>query len=193
MRQETKYGTYSLTSPSIKNGPSSFFLCPSFWIVNDDDPKESIRVRTCQVCNTSCSHTWLSRGQTMVSKTEKRPLEDQTPKEGEYLVMAPVHIPPTMNDSSVWFSTSYLGLVTVVDHENYRCSWRNVSLPRWLLVAERWHAVSTVLGGGTKYESIEVFSGVAAIFLRVFMGNGLRRGFVAMGDALKRRCEEGYY
>jgi hypothetical protein len=126
----------------------------------------------------------------MVSKTDRIPLDDQTPKEGEYLMMSPVHIPPTMNDSSVWVSTTSLGVVTVVDHENYRCSWRNVSLPRWLLSAERWLAVSTVLGGGTKYESIEVFSGVAAIFLRIFMGSGLKKGFIAMGEALKKRCEE---
>jgi hypothetical protein len=126
----------------------------------------------------------------MVSKTDRIPLDDQTPKEGEYLMMSPVHIPPTMNDSSVWVSTTSLGVVTVVDHENYRCSWRNVSLPRWLLSAERWLAVSTVLGGGTKYESIEVFSGVAAILLRIFMGSGLKKGFVAMGEALKKRCEE---
>jgi len=137
-------------------------------------------------------HEWnpFVRGKTMVTKTDKKPLDDQTPKEGEYLIMSPVHIPPTMNDSSVWLSTTSLGLITVVDNENYRCSWRNVSLPRWLLCAERWYAVSTVLGGGTKYESIEVFTGIAAIFLMIFMSNGLRKGFAAMGEALKKRCEE---
>jgi len=136
-------------------------------------------------------HEWnpFVRGQAMVSKIDKTPLDDQMPKEGEYLMMSPVHIPPTMNDSSV-FSTSSLGIVTVVDHENYRYSWINISLPRWVLSAERWLAVSTVLGGGTKYESIEIFNGFAAIFLRIFMGSGLKKGFIAMGEALKKRCEE---
>jgi hypothetical protein len=50
--------------------------------------------------------------------------------------------------------------------------------------------VSTVLGGGTKYESIEVFTGFAAYFLKLFMGSGLRKGFTAMGEGLKKRCEE---
>src|SRR5258705_206227 len=69
-----------------------------------------------------------SRGQTIVSKTDKKPLNDQTPREGAYLLMSPVHIPPTMDDASVWLSSSSLELITVIDHENYRCSWRYVSL-----------------------------------------------------------------
>ena len=126
----------------------------------------------------------------MVTKTDKKPLDDQTPKEGEYLIMSPVHIPPTMNDSSVWLSTTSLGLITVVDNENYRCSWRYVSLPHWLLSADRWQAVSTVLGGGTKYESLIVFTGLAAYIMRLFLKSGLQKGFVEMGEALKNRCEK---
>ena len=131
-----------------------------------------------------------SRRQTMVSKTNKKPLEDQTPKEGEYLLMSPVHIPPTMDDASVWFPSSSLEVITTVDHENYRCSWRYISLPHWLLCADRWQALSTVEGGGTKYESIEVFTGLAAYFLKIFLRSGLKKGFTAMGEGLKKRCEE---
>lgn len=50
--------------------------------------------------------------------------------------------------------------------------------------------MSTVGGGGTKYESIEVFTGLAAYFLKFFLGSGLKKGFVEMGEALKKRCEE---
>jgi len=137
-------------------------------------------------------HEWnpFVRCQTVVSKIDHQALEDQTLRPSEYVLMSPVHIPPTMDDSSVWVSTSSLALVTVVDHENYRYSWKYVSLPRWLLSVERWVGVSTVLGGGTKYESMEVFKGIAAIFLRIFIGKGLKKGFVAMGEALKTRCEE---
>jgi hypothetical protein len=126
----------------------------------------------------------------MVSKADKKPLDDQTPREGGHLLMSPVHIPPTMDDSSVWFPSSSLELITVIDHENYRCSWIYISLPHWLLCAERWQAVSTVVGGGTKYESIEVFTGLAAYFLKFFLGSGLKKGFTEMGEALKKRCEE---
>lgn len=131
-----------------------------------------------------------SRAQTMVSKTDNKPLEDQTAKEGEYLMMSPVHIPPTMDDSSVWFPSSSLEVITVVDHVNHRCSWRYISLPQWLLCANRWQALSAVEGGGTKYESVEVFTGLAAYILKIFLANGLKKGFTAMGESLKRRCEE---
>jgi hypothetical protein len=95
-----------------------------------------------------------------------------------------------MDDSSVWFPSSSLELLTVVDHQNYRCSWRYMSLPHWLLCSNRWQALSTVEGGGTKYESIIVFTGLVAYILRIFMASGLKKGFVATGEALKKRCEE---
>lgn len=95
-----------------------------------------------------------------------------------------------MDDSSVWFPSSSLEVITVVDHENYRCSWRYISLPRWVLSADRWQALSTTEDGKTKYESIEVFSGVAAYFLKFFMASGLKKGFDAMGEGLKKRAEE---
>jgi hypothetical protein len=95
-----------------------------------------------------------------------------------------------MDDASVRFPSSSLELITVIDHENYRCSWKYIALPSWLLSTDRWQAVSTVLGGGTKYESITVFSGFAAYFVKFFMGNGLQKGFEAQGESLKKRCEE---
>ena len=125
----------------------------------------------------------------MVSKTDNKPLADQTAKEGEHLLMSPVHIPPTMDDASVWFPSSSLELITTIDHENYRCSWRYISLPQWLLSATRWQALSVVAGGKTKYESVEVFTGVVAYVLKVVLRSGLRKGFEAMGEGLKRRSE----
>jgi len=50
--------------------------------------------------------------------------------------------------------------------------------------------LSAVEGGGTKYESIIVFTGLVAYILRIFMASGLKKGFVATGEALKKRCEE---
>lgn len=45
-------------------------------------------------------------------------------------------------------------------------------------------------GGGTKYESIEVFEGLAAWLLKWFMAANLRKSVKAMGEALKQRAEE---
>lgn len=45
-------------------------------------------------------------------------------------------------------------------------------------------------GGGTKYESIEVFEGLAAWLLKWFMAANLRKSVKAMGEALKHRAEE---
>ena len=95
-----------------------------------------------------------------------------------------------MDDASVWFSSSSLGLITTIDHKNYRCSWRYISLPQWLLSATRWQALSVVEGGKTKYESFEVFGGVLAYVLKVVLGSGLKKGVEAMGEGLKRRSEE---
>lgn len=77
----------------------------------------------------------------------------------------------------------------MVDHENYRCSWTFISFPKWLLSAVRWQALS-VVGGKTKYESIEVFTGPLAWFLRIFMKSGLKKGFEEMGAGLKARSEQ---
>jgi len=130
------------------------------------------------------------RGITVVSKTNRVPLDDQTLREGKYLLMSPVHVPPTMEDSSVWLPTSSFNLVTAVDHENYSCSWISMlKVPRWLLYTDRWQALSTAEGGETRYETIEVFTGLAAYILKIFMANGLKKGFVAMAEGLKNRSE----
>jgi hypothetical protein len=93
-----------------------------------------------------------------------------------------------MNDSSVWFPSSSLEVITVVDHQNYCLAWRYISLPRWLLSAVRWQTL-TVEGGKTRYESVEAFNGLLVYVLKYLIRGGLQRGFEAMGQALKDRSE----
>lgn len=128
----------------------------------------------------------------MVSKSNGKPLDDQTPKEGQHILMSPVHLPPTMDDASVWFPSSSLDIITLIDHENHRCSWRYVSsmsLPGWVLGSNRWQALSTTGDGKTKYESVEVFTGLVAYILKYFMAGNLKKGFEAMGEGLKKWAE----
>lgn len=63
-------------------------------------------------------------------------------------------------------------------------------MPRWLLNAERWQVLIEVEGGKTRYETFETFGGILAYLIRVFLRSGLKKGFVAMAEGLKRRAEE---
>ena len=86
-------------------------------------------------------------------------------------------------------STSALERIKVVDHENHRAVWVNIDLPRFLLRAERWQALSVDSSGKTKYESIEVFGGILAWLVYLFVGKNLTLGFNAQADGLKHRAE----
>lgn len=95
-----------------------------------------------------------------------------------------------MTDSPGLFQKqSAFEIITVLDHENYRCAWENIEMPRWIMNAERWQWL-TVVNGKTRYESQEVFGGLAAYFIRFFLKGKLQEGFSAMGQALKKRAEE---
>lgn len=64
-----------------------------------------------------------------------------------------------------------------------------ISMPEWMMGANRWQALSTTGDGKTKYESVEVFTGLAAWILKFFMAGNLKKGFEAMAEGLKRRAE----
>ncbi|KAF7972271.1 hypothetical protein HWV62_18602 [Athelia sp. TMB] len=135
------------------------------------------------------------RAQTIVSKdSSQTPLTDEAPTTGSHLLISRVHIPPTMDDASVRSPGSALERITVMDHENYRCAWVYIKLPRWLLSAERWQVLSVVEGEGghevTRYDTEETFGGILAYVVKFFMRGGLTQGFQAMADALKKRAED---
>ncbi|EGO02924.1 hypothetical protein SERLA73DRAFT_176393 [Serpula lacrymans var. lacrymans S7.3] len=125
-----------------------------------------------------------------LTDARKNPLADQTPSVGSYLLISPVHIPPTMSDK--WLPSSAFERITALDRDNFRVAWENIEMPRWLLNAERWQALSEVEGepGKTRYETIEVFGGVVAYIVKVLFRKGLNEGFAAMAEGLKRRSEE---
>ncbi|THH18939.1 hypothetical protein EW146_g2144 [Bondarzewia mesenterica] len=126
------------------------------------------------------------RQQTVVDAKSKNALPDQTPKEGQRLIMK-VHIPPTMDDSKSFQNTEEL--ITHVDNANFRVAWKYATLPEWLLRAERWQTLSEAGPGKTKYETREVFGGILAYVIRMFMRKGLEEAFEGMATALKSRSE----
>ncbi|KAG6906412.1 hypothetical protein DXG01_014065 [Tephrocybe rancida] len=127
------------------------------------------------------------RGQTITNKSGD-PLPDQTPAEGQYLLIAPVHLPPTMGEPGWFQKQSAFEIITTVDHENFRVAWENIALPRFLLSAERWQLLS-VVDGKTKYETYEVFGGIFAYVVRFFMYQKLVLGFNAQAEGLKKHAE----
>ena len=120
----------------------------------------------------------------------KNPLPDQTPAEGQYLLIAPVHLPPTMGEPGWFQAQSAFERISAVDHEKYRVAWINIALPKFLMSAERWQAVSVTEDGKTKYETTEVFGGIFAYLVKFFMYEKLVHGFTAQGEGLKKRAEE---
>ncbi|KAG6866338.1 hypothetical protein C0991_005805 [Blastosporella zonata] len=129
----------------------------------------------------------MSRGQTITDKSGN-PLPDQTPAVGQYLLIAPVHLPPTMGEPGWFQKQSAFEKITTVDHENFRVAWVNIALPKFLLSAERWQALS-VVDGKTKYETVEVFGGLAAYIVKFFMYQKLVLGFNAQAEGLKKYAE----
>lgn len=131
------------------------------------------------------------RGQIVVDAS-KTPLEDQTPVEGQYLYIYPVHLPPTMGKPT-WFQKQSAFLkISTVDRGNYRTAWQGV-LPSFVLSTHRWQALSTVGEGEeqkTRYETIEVFGGALAYVVKFFMQAKLKQGFDAMSEGLKQRSEQ---
>ncbi|KAF8064013.1 hypothetical protein FPV67DRAFT_1420573 [Lyophyllum atratum] len=128
-----------------------------------------------------------SRGQTIVDKSKNK-LPDQTPAEGQYLLIAPVHLPPTMGEPGWFQEQSAFEIITTVDHENHRVAWANIALPKFLLSAERWQTLS-VVDGKTKYETREVFGGIIAYLVKFFMYEKLVQGFRAQAEGLKKQAE----
>jgi hypothetical protein len=116
-------------------------------------------------------------------------LADQTPSVGRKLVIC-AHLPLTMGTLRFMESLNIIVRITTIDHENYRAAWVGDSrLPNWLLRGERWQML-TVEEGKTKYESVEVFSGIIAYVVKFFTGEKLVLGVKAMMEGLKSRAEE---
>lgn len=120
----------------------------------------------------------------------KEIIADQTPSEGSFLQLT-VNIPPTMDEPGLFGKMPVFAKVTTIDHTNHRASWGAEGFPKFILHTERWQALSVdEATGRTKYETIEVFGGVLAYFVKFFVGKNLVLGFQAFADCLKK-CAEG--
>jgi len=129
------------------------------------------------------------RVQTLVNSS-KEPLSDQTPREGALIKMS-VHIPPTMEKPGLFGKNSAFVKITTIDHVNHRAAWCTEGLPKFLLRTERWQALGVdVATGTTKYETIEVFGGILAYFIKFFIAKNLALSFKAAADTLKKYAED---
>ncbi|EPQ55908.1 hypothetical protein GLOTRDRAFT_116062 [Gloeophyllum trabeum ATCC 11539] len=163
-------GVFSITRSTVINAPRE-----KVWNVLLDFPKYS---------------EWnpFVRAQTIVDRS-KKPLPDQTPAAGKYLLMS-THIPPTMGPGSGMQRQSAFEIITHVDNENFRVAWRNIAAPAWILWAERWQTLTDAGEGKTRYQTTEVFGGLAAYIVKWLFGEKLKFSFEEMGRALKERSEQ---
>jgi len=106
--------------------------------------------------------------------------------------MYPIHFPPTMEKPPGLFGEgSAFVKITTLDHENFRVAWNFVALSKFILNAERWQVLSyDSITKQTKYESIEVFGGLLAYFVKWFVRPNIVLGFQATAEGLKRRAEQ---
>ncbi|KAF4588828.1 hypothetical protein EYR40_010383 [Pleurotus pulmonarius] len=128
------------------------------------------------------------RDSVLVDESEEI-LPDQTLAEGKYMLIAPVHLPPTMGKPGIFQKQSAFVKVVTVDPENCCLKWISIIGYPFLLRAERWQSLSVGDDGKTKYETIEVFSGMLAYLVKLFTQANLKLGFEAMAQELKRRAE----
>ncbi|KAF5314328.1 hypothetical protein D9619_011772 [Psilocybe cf. subviscida] len=125
-----------------------------------------------------------------VTSASKEPLADQTPAEGKHIHMN-VHMPPTMGEPGCFGAQKAFVIISSVEPDNYRVAWKTAGMPSFLLHTERWQALSMDdVSGKTKYETIEVFGGVLAYLVKLFVGEKLKVAFRAAADSLKTKAEQ---
>lgn len=96
-----------------------------------------------------------------------------------------------MEEPGFFAKSSAFAKMTTIDHINHRAAWSFEGLWKFLLHTERWQALSVdEATGKTKYETIEVFGGFLAYFIKFFVGKNLALGFQASADCLKKCAEE---
>ena len=117
---------------------------------------------------------------------DKKPLEDQTPGVGEYILME-THIPATFNDKVL--PTEAFEQIIHLDEAEHITAWKAL-FPEWFIKAERWQGLSVTADGKTLYECREVFAGSGAWLVQWFISLNLRKSFDAQAEAMKTRAEQ---
>ncbi|CAA7259150.1 unnamed protein product [Cyclocybe aegerita] len=123
------------------------------------------------------------------------PLEDQTPHENQRLIIQaqipplPMPVDANTHANPLHMQTSFEN-ITTLDRVQHRAAWRQIFLPKPVLDAERWQALSALPGKRTYYESREVFDGPVGHVVDALFAEGLQAGFDAQAAALKARVEQ---
>lgn len=128
------------------------------------------------------------------------------PVVGAYISVL-VRMPPDLSEPTLLTRGDAFARITMLDKVYYRAVFEMAGLPRWFLHSERWQWLEEVEvevpinygeGSGSvmckkkmvRYQTIEVFYGLAAYVMNFFMGSKLKVGFQAAADALKQRAEK---
>jgi hypothetical protein len=119
----------------------------------------------------------------VVVDSKGRPKPDQTASVGQLLRFT-VNMPTKHTNE----------ILTALDPATHRLAWvfNEQFVPRWLLFAERWQALSIIDEDGqlrVLYESREEFSGLLAIFIKWSVLSQVQKGFEDTAAALKRYAE----
>lgn len=85
----------------------------------------------------------------------------------------------TMNQ--VEYVTSYV--------EGTRVSWGVAVGPKWFIDADRVQELTDLGDGRTRYFTEDTFTGVGVQLMRLLVGRNVQRGFDAVAQGLKARCE----
>ncbi|KAF9054158.1 hypothetical protein BJ165DRAFT_688685 [Panaeolus papilionaceus] len=116
-----------------------------------------------------------------------------------------VRMPPALSDPTLLTQGTAFVRISALDEPNFRVTWETASFPHWLLHSERWQWLEEVevevpseeVGSSAtrkkkmvRYQTIEVFNGFAAYFVKLFVGSKLKVGFQAAAETLKKRAEE---
>ena len=120
-----------------------------------------------------------------ITDADKNVLPDQTPAQGDYLLIN-THIPPTFDDSALT-ETAFEQIIHF-NRTDGRMAWTSL-LPSWFLMAERWQVLSVTADNLTYYETREVFAGPGAYAIKWFIADNLQAGFTAMAETLKSTAE----
>lgn len=120
-------------------------------------------------------------------------LHDQYPREGRRLFLRTqipaLPLPVNRNTPDVAANTQHAyENVTYVQPKQGRLAWKFTGDDN--IQAERWSAVSQIGRGKLLYESMEVFSGLAAEYLRSQVGEILQACFDAQAQAFKILLED---
>lgn len=136
---------------------------------------------------------WSINSSQIVTDSLYIPLPSQTPQENLRLVIT-VQIPPLQPPVTSSTPPNPLNIqmshenITTIDYVINRFAWQSTVPSPLLLNSTRWSALS-VVGGGTYFESREVYYGPLAETVKELYGVGLQEGFVAEGVAMKERAE----